>query len=158
MKLMFIHLLQPSIIQIHKSKKIIHYRWLRRDMKCFFPNYVTILKLLIQNFESNNLIKRQTHTRKLEELGREGGLKIFSQTWNNWSQNLWKERALKLIPGVISRFETRSVSTHWTNIFWLRIGWRILSILSRQGPSMQCFWSSSLTIVSSCDCSSLNSR
>ena len=56
---------------------------MRRDMKCLFPNYVIMLKLLIKDFESKNLIEIQTHTRRLEKLGWEDGLKIFSQNWNN---------------------------------------------------------------------------
>ena len=158
MKLIFIHLLQPSIIQIYKLKKIIHYGWLRRDMKCLFPNYMIMLKLLIQNFESNNLIKNKPIQEDLKSWDERVDWKFSPRLGMIDLRIWWEDKAFKLIPGVISRFETRSVSTHWINIFWLRIGWRLLLMLSRQCSSLQCSWSSLPTIVSSCDCSYLSSR
>ena len=109
MKLIFIHLLQTPIRKIYKLKNIIHDRWPRREMKRIFLNYVTMLKILTKNFKSNSLIKTQTHTRRLEKLGREGGLKIFSQmTWKNWSRNLMR--------GKNFQFNSRNDCNIWNNV------------------------------------------
>ena len=90
---MFIHLLQPPIKKIYKLKNIIHQRWLRREMKRIFSKYVTMFRLLTEDFEDKRLIRTQTHTRRIKKLGWEGGLKIFSQTWNNWSQDLMRGKS-----------------------------------------------------------------
>ena len=81
----------------HKLKNIIYDRWPRREMKRMFSNYVTMLKLVTENFENKSLIRTQTHTRRQEKLGREARLKIFSHiTWNNWSRNLMREKSFQL--------------------------------------------------------------
>ena len=77
MKLIFIYLLQPPIRKIYKFKNIIHQRWLRKEMKRIFSNYVTMLKLLTKNFKSNNLIRTQKPYKKTRKVGTGGWIENF---------------------------------------------------------------------------------
>ena len=127
-------------------------------MKRIFINYVTMFRLLVEDFKDKRFIRTQTLTRRLKKVGQESGLKIFSQTWNNLSRNLMRGKSFQF--NARNDFKIRNKdSIHTLNQHILIKDWMGNSIdtIRTKIPIIMFLIKFTYNHIITCDCSSLRS-